>query len=55
MNKVDKPPPESLPALPEDTGGLANALANALKNRRGAIEKDERDSDDEPSQDEWSD
>ena len=45
---------ENLPSLPQDTGGLANALASALKNRRGAIEEN-RDSDDQESGDEWSD
>lgn len=49
VEKVD-----TLPSLPEDTGGLANALASALKNRRGVIE-DEKDSDDNDSGDEWSD
>jgi hypothetical protein len=53
LKSVDKQM-ETLPSLPEDTGGLANALASALKNRRGAIE-DEKDSDDQNSGDEWSD
>jgi len=49
--KVERP--ETLPSLPDDTGGLAVVLATAIKERRIAIKEDESDFDDS-SDDEWS-